>query len=377
MPLFIQKPVFWNTSAYIKPSGVRATSGFPAEHGFGHEEWNNSPRLAFRDKGEDYLVFHTEVVGHAPVEQNVGQTFVFMTATHGGRQNLVGVAGNATCLMDNRRFAGEREGLARRLHIYELWKEAWAVPAVRQCHNDDQGAFKKHWDANYTWLPNWLAPRSHYLWFDRPVPIDASMITGKRQFLRMYNSHTVLTRVQAAGIMAMVPASQRDRKWGSISDAIGSAPFQPTTSDELPDDGESITTKLSRIQARRGQGKYRDALISRWGAACAVTGLTTLEILRASHVKPWSVCSNKERLDEHNGLLLSANIDALFDVGLISFADNGDMKISARLTKKDRDSLGLPRPLRHAPSRQLQTYLQHHRKHVFDPIQSAASLTSA
>jgi putative restriction endonuclease len=39
-------------------------------------------------------------------------------------------------------------------------------------------------------------------------------------------------------------------------------------------------------------------------------------MLRASHIKPWSDCSNRERLDPLNGLLLVAHIDALFDNGL-------------------------------------------------------------
>jgi putative restriction endonuclease len=32
----------------------------------------------------------------------------------------------------------------------------------------------------------------------------------------------------------------------------------------------------------------------------------------------------EERLDPHNGLMLAAHIDTLFDSGLISFANEGD-----------------------------------------------------
>lgn len=44
----------------------------------------------------------------------------------------------------------------------------------------------------------------------------------------------------------------------------------------------------------------------------------------ASHIKPWRKCSNKERLDPQNGLLLTARINALFDCGLISNDVNAD-----------------------------------------------------
>ena len=64
------------------------------------------------------------------------------------------------------------------------------------------------------------------------------------------------------------------------------------------------------------------------------------EVLRASHIKPWRACSDKDRLDPNNGILLSANLDALFDSGLISFDDNGKILISKRVSDKIR-KLGL------------------------------------
>ena len=48
----------------------------------------------------------------------------------------------------------------------------------------------------------------------------------------------------------------------------------------------------------------------------------------ASHIKPWSVCNNQERLDMFNGILLSPNLDRAFDYGLISFNDDGTILIS-------------------------------------------------
>lgn len=42
MPFFF-KPVVWNSNGYRGPSGGKFTSGFPKDHGYGHEEWNNAP----------------------------------------------------------------------------------------------------------------------------------------------------------------------------------------------------------------------------------------------------------------------------------------------------------------------------------------------
>lgn len=60
MALFIQKPVFWNTKGYQRPSGVIATSGYPQQTGYGHEEWNNSPKILLTTStGQSYRVFNT------------------------------------------------------------------------------------------------------------------------------------------------------------------------------------------------------------------------------------------------------------------------------------------------------------------------------
>lgn len=125
------------------------------------------------------------------------------------------------------------------------------------------------------------------------------------------------------------------------------------------------TTLTAMIEARLGQGRFRRELMKRWADACAVTGCGVAEVLRASHCKPWRDSSNVERLDPANGLLLVANLDALFDAGLISFDGNGQMLVARALTEKQRSSLGLPAPLRIAPSEATGAYLRHHRMHVF------------
>jgi len=82
------------------------------------------------------------------------------------------------------------------------------------------------------------------------------------------------------------------------------------------------TEKDALVKARRGQGKFREAVLSYWGN-CAVSNCSELFLLRASHIKPWKDSTNTERLDRYNGLLLNPNLDAAFDKGLISFADDG------------------------------------------------------
>jgi hypothetical protein len=123
----------------------------------------------------------------------------------------------------------------------------------------------------------------------------------------------------------------------------------------------SETTRKRLIAARLGMGEFRAALQRRWKNKCAATGCAVLEVLRASHIKPWASSSNSERLDRANGLLLAAHIDALFDRGLISFSDAGTMLISNSIKKNDRITLGVPASLQLKLSKTEKRFLKHHR----------------
>ena len=91
--------------------------------------------------------------------------------------------------------------------------------------------------------------------------------------------------------------------------------------------GETETERAQKV--RIGQNRFRAALMEYWNGACPLTGIGNPELLRASHIKPWSDCeSDQERLNVHNGLLLSSLWDAAFDSGLVTFDDLGRVVMS-------------------------------------------------
>ncbi|MGZ8350703.1 MAG: HNH endonuclease, partial [Allosphingosinicella sp.] len=100
------------------------------------------------------------------------------------------------------------------------------------------------------------------------------------------------------------------------------------------------TVKQSVIQARRGQGKFRQS-VEALQSACLLTGIRTPALLNASHIKPWRVCKTAdERLDGMNGLMLTPDADRLFDRGFISFDDDGAVRVSERADPDDLRRLG-------------------------------------
>jgi hypothetical protein len=78
-----------------------------------------------------------------------------------------------------------------------------------------------------------------------------------------------------------------------------------------------------------------------WEARCPLTGISDPALLRASHIVPWAECGDAQRLDVHNGLLLSALWDAAFDTGLIGFADDGTVLVNPGLGTAARTALGI------------------------------------
>lgn len=94
-------------------------------------------------------------------------------------------------------------------------------------------------------------------------------------------------------------------------------------------------TEVERIVRQRiGQDVFRAALMDYWGGRCQLTGIDDPALLRASHIIPWAECeTDAERLDVHNGLLLSSLWDAAFDKGLISFDDEGLVLFSPSLSQ--------------------------------------------
>ncbi len=134
-------------------------------------------------------------------------------------------------------------------------------------------------------------------------------------------------------------------------------------------------TEIERLsKARRGQDVFRDN-VRQIEKGCRVTGVADPSLLIASHIKPWRVASDAEKLDGYNGLLLAPHVDHLFDKGYISFEDGGEMLVTATLDPQILRAWGMQMPAnvgrfhdRH------KGYLAYHRSQVF---KDSAGLVSA
>jgi hypothetical protein len=167
--------------------------------------------------------------------------------------------------------------------------------------------------------------------------VDARSLDSTAWYVQSYDQDTGEYRI-ARGV-----------KPNKIENAEGNDPEDGVTSDpEFLDFVSKLsdTERDAMIKVRVGQSRFRDALINRWGG-CSVFGCKERELLIASHIRPWSKCEDpKDRVNVANGLLLTPNLDRLFDSGLITFDQNFRIRISPNLKDGILNQLNVTRDLR-------------------------------
>ena len=149
------------------------------------------------------------------------------------------------------------------------------------------------------------------------------------------------------------PEVQRQKAEEAITRAIERSPIEETTRKAL-------------VAARVGQGRFRaDVLVVE--PRCRITGVEDQRLLIASHIRPWHRCpENDQRLDPFNGLMLTPTFDRMFDRGLLTFEDNGNVHVSPSVSSHVVHRIGLDSHQNVGRFHEdQQPYLDYHREQVF------------
>lgn len=203
--------------------------------------------------------------------------------------------------------------------------------------------------------------------FAEALGIDPDQLTNKVQCICVAAGKTDAAGHFVWRLRPQLAEALREAGWVEPEDHSADGLSLAGALEEIAADTSCVglpeTTRKALVNARVGQGGYRLRMLRVWDSRCAVTGLGVLPALVASHALAWSKSDNRERLDEYNGLLLSATLDRLFDVGLIAFSDSGELLLGSSLTDEDLGWCGisLPARLRFVPAR-CKPYLREHRK---------------
>ena len=132
-------------------------------------------------------------------------------------------------------------------------------------------------------------------------------------------------------------------------------------------------TEIERVvRGRRVQHFFRASVLACYELQCALSGISIVELLNASHIIPWSV-DVQRRADPTNGICLNTLYDRAFDRGFITFDEAFRVVISPCLRMTSPDSMHqellvdiegrkLEFPSRFGPDQAALTY---HREHIF------------
>ncbi|WP_434291200.1 HNH endonuclease [Clostridium botulinum] len=97
-----------------------------------------------------------------------------------------------------------------------------------------------------------------------------------------------------------------------------------------------IKTNNSRCctNIRKNAKQLREEMLNVYGR-CRICGITNKEFLVVSHIKDYAKSTQFEQMDINNCFLLCSKHDFLFDKKLITFNDNGNIKISKSIKNDD------------------------------------------
>lgn len=119
---------------------------------------------------------------------------------------------------------------------------------------------------------------------------------------------------------------------------------------------------------RKRQAQYRRQLLDEM-SCCIITKVTEDRILEACHIKPYNKCENEhEQYDVNNGIIMTPTYHVLFDLGFISFKDDGTIIISPFLSNLNKQRLNLKDNTKYMMPKGKAKYLSYHRENVFNRI---------
>lgn len=153
------------------------------------------------------------------------------------------------------------------------------------------------------------------------------------------------------------------------SDLVSYVMKEEEKQEERINNDKKISDKIKKslINSRIGQGDYRRKLLDEC-PCCPFTLVSDERLLVASHIKPWALSDDKEKVDPKNGFMFTPTYDRLFDRGFISFEDDKTMLVSPWISPMNQKRLGIytGKIIDKLPiDEKRKKYLAFHREYIF------------
>jgi putative restriction endonuclease len=121
--------------------------------------------------------------------------------------------------------------------------------------------------------------------------------------------------------------------WNCVQQSMRFQPLETAKIDKIPLVAEPCNKYGSPVEVRPriGQSSFRVLVTDAYQRRCAITGESTLMVLEAAHIVPYS---GEGGHDIRNGLLLRADFHRLFDAGLVSVTPDLQVRVSPRIREE-------------------------------------------
>lgn len=250
--------------------------------------------------------------------------------------------------------------------------EEFAAPASKPSGYKNDWA-KQGWLVPVRWRPLPARVNVSAIWEElakelpgKYSPLSRTGRGNQKAYFSEVSAKVVELVLAASGASEIVAPTEGSKQWDELRDLFDAAQMR-----ELEDDRTlSDTERTALMSSRVGQGQFRANVLA-LETACRLTGVSDHMLLNASHVRPWRLCDTAaQRLDGHNGMMLTPNADRLFDRGLISFEDDGRLVLSPRLNPQLLTPLGLAGAMLMPPRQfheRARPYLAYHRERILLP----------
>jgi hypothetical protein len=154
----------------------------------------------------------------------------------------------------------------------------------------------------------------------KPKPGVEYQVLGLAQVVNWLNGYFILEGLAPDGSLGSSRAGRPD----AARDRALATALAPTSDGFEPFSIEDLRRRsLEQVVQRRGQARFRAALIEAYHGQCAISECDAVEALEAAHIAPYR---GDQSDHPQNGLLLRADLHSLFDLGLIAINTNG-MKV--------------------------------------------------
>lgn len=156
---------------------------------------------------------------------------------------------------------------------------------------------------------------------DGPAALDKGRVKMAERIGRIdlqieegFVTHVCLRSVSTSTVLSVVSGAADSTNAPAVGPPDSAQRIAGTS--ENPGEAQSEIRRLQRLIAdRSGQSAFRQRMLELYEGQCAITGAGVSAALEAAHIRPWS---DSQDDDSGNGVLLRADLHALFDAKLIT-----------------------------------------------------------